>query len=83
MWSPRRARVMLRRTVLAAAVLLLSACGFRPLYATGGVADVSEELSQIEVAVIPDRPGQILRNYLIQGLNGGGRPAQPAYASSG
>ena len=76
MWSPKAISEL---AVLAAAVLLLSACGFRPLYATGGVADVSEELSQVEVAVISDRPGQILRNYLIQGLNSGGRPTQPAY----
>ncbi len=65
--------------VAVSALLLLSACGFRPLYATGGVADASEELSQVEVAVIPDRSGQILRNYLIQGINSGGRPADPVY----
>ena len=61
------------------AVLLLSACGFRPLYATGGVADASEELSRVEIGVIPDRSGQILRNYLIQGINSDGRPTDPAY----
>ena len=79
MWSPRTVRRAVRPALLAATVLLLAACGFRPLYATGGVADVSKELSQVEVAVIADRPGQILRNYLIQGLNGGGRPVEPAY----
>ena len=75
MWWPDRAG----RFAAVTAVLLLTACGFRPLYATGGVADVSEELSQVEVAVIPERSGQILRNYLIQGINSGGRPADPLY----
>src|SRR5690606_39504749 len=32
-----------------------------------------------EVGVIADRPGQILRNYLIDRLNPGGRPVDPAY----
>ncbi len=69
-----------RRLFLAlAATMPLSACGFRPLYATGGVADASDELSQVEIGVIPDRSGQILRNYLIQGINSGGRPSNPAY----
>lgn len=62
-----------------AAALLLAACGFRPLYATGGVADASEELSQVEIGVIPDRSGQILRNYLIKGINSNGRPTDPVY----
>ncbi len=62
-----------------AAALLLAACGFRPLYATGGVADASKELSQVEIGVIPDRSGQILRNYLIQGINSNGRPTDPVY----
>lgn len=67
------------RLALAVTVLMLAACGFQPLYATGGVSDVSEELSQVEVAVIPDRSGQVLRNHLIQGLNAGGRPDAPVY----
>ena len=81
MWSPRVAGRAVLPTVLAAS-LLLSACGLRPLYASGGITDVSEELSQVDVAIIPDRSGQILRNYLIQGLNTGGRPAEPVYRLS-
>lgn len=38
-----------------------------------------DELSQVEVAVIPDRSGQILRNYLLVELNPMGRPDHPAY----
>lgn len=78
MWW-RRTRQSMARPAILAAMLLLASCGFRPLYATGGLSDVSEELSRVEVAVIADRSGQILRNYLIQGLNGGGRPTDPSY----
>lgn len=70
-----------RRLFLAGAgVLTLSGCGFRPLYgdrqAFGPVAD---ELASIDVGVIADRPGQLLRTYLIQQLNPDGRPVDPAY----
>lgn len=75
-WRSARARAA---AAGLAALLLVSGCGFRPLYATGGVADASAELSRVEVAVIPDRSGQILRNYLIQGINSDGRPADPVY----
>ena len=70
-----------RGVILAGCLLLaLSACGFRPLYATGGIVDASAELAQVEVGVIPNRDGQILRNYLIQNINGSnGRPADPVY----
>ncbi len=57
-------------TALMAAVLLtVSACGFRPLYSgrTGG-AD-GGELAQIRIQSIPDRVGQILYNHLLDRLN--------------
>ena len=78
MWSPR-CRIRRGLAVLIAVLPLVAGCGFQPLYATGGLSDVSEELSQVEVGIIPDRSGQILRNYLIQGLNTEGRPADPTY----
>jgi len=78
MWLSRLTGRALLLTVLAAS-LQLSACGFQPLYASGGVATVTDELSLVDVAVIPNRSGQILRNHLIQGLNTGGRPADPEY----
>lgn len=78
MWSPSRLGRFWFLPV-SAAMLLMAGCGFQPLYATGGVSDVSDELSQVEVGVIPNRSGQVLRNYLIQGLNSGGRPDAPVY----
>ncbi len=71
---------------IAAAVLVAlalgagSGCGFRPLYGSGAVVgDVPEQLNQTEIAVIPDRTGQLLRVYLIEQMNPAGRPASPRY----
>ena len=70
-----------RRLFLAGAGLLaLSGCGFRPLYGDPeGFGPVADELASIDVGVIADRPGQLLRTFLIQRLNPNGRPADPAY----
>lgn len=79
-WSPNR-----RRAALAAVGLLfLGACGFQPLYgdratATAGPGGAPAAMAQIDVAVIADREGQILRGLLIEALNPEGRPAVPAY----
>jgi LPS-assembly lipoprotein len=77
-WSERRRRARIA-AVLAAALLTLAGCGFRPLYsgAVGG-ADAGL-LGQIQVATIPDRGGQILRNYLLDRLNPRGQPDVPRY----
>lgn len=61
-------------------VVLLSACGFRPLYAPasndgGPVAD----LAAVTVERIDDRPGQELRNQLIDLLNPGRSQVPPRY----
>ena len=69
------------RAVTAVAVAaLLCGCGFRPLYgrAENGT-QVALALSQIHVATIPDRTGQKLRNFLLDGLNPKGQPARPLY----
>jgi LPS-assembly lipoprotein len=72
------------RAVLASFVcLLLAGCesgGFRPLYATGpGGNGVNAKLSQIDIATIPSRVGQRVRNELIFENNGGALPAPPSY----
>ncbi len=68
----------------AALPVLLAGCGdsgFRPLYAssslTGG--NVNEKLAQIEIAPIPGRVGQRLRNELIFQKTGGGDSAPAVY----
>lgn len=61
---------------------MLAACGFRPLYQDpepkAGAAGVGSELAAIEIAPIPDRVGQLVRNDLLYHLDAsdGGGSAQ-------
>ena len=67
------------RSLFAVCLMLcLSACGFMPMY--GAAAHV--ERPDIEIANIPDRDGQYLRNQLIDQLNTAGRPADAPYILS-
>jgi LPS-assembly lipoprotein len=65
--------------------MLAAGCGdsgFRPLYASSALigSDVNEKLAKLEVAPIPGRVGQRLRNELIFQSTGGGNAAlQPIY----
>ncbi len=61
--------------------LLTSACGFRPVYGVNRdtPTGVEENLARVEIASIPDREGQYLRNALIDRFYREGRPFDPAY----
>ena len=64
-----------RRGVIgwSAGVLALGGCGFRPLYGTvGESAEVRERLSEINVLLMPERSGQLMRQALISRLQRGG-----------
>jgi len=58
------------------ALLTLSACGFSPVYSD---RSTSNAIGQIEISVIPDRSGQIVRNYLIDQFYQDGYPANASY----
>jgi LPS-assembly lipoprotein len=77
--TARRGRRSPAAAALLAAALALAGCGFQPLYGESPTGPVDETFADIQIGVIPDRSGQILRNFLIQRLNPGGRPADPAY----
>ncbi len=62
-------------------LVCLSSCGFQPLH-QADTAHVKEETSLIKIALIPDRQGQILRNYLLDSLNSYGEPENPIYRLS-
>ena len=62
-----------------AGVLLLTACGFQPLYGTGRDADASAQLAEVKIERIAERRGQILRNELLDRMNPRGEPARPSY----
>ena len=69
----------------AAACMLVAGCGdsgFRPMYASSAViggAEVNQKLAELEIAPIPGRVGQRLRNELIYQSTAGGHAAQPVY----
>ena len=55
--------------------LLLSACGFSPIYGShDNGAPVASALGNVQIANIPDRQGQQLRNHLIDRMHASGRP---------
>ena len=61
------------RPLLALALLALAGCGFRPVYATHGTTvPAAAGLSQVDVAIIPDRFGQLTREALQARLERGG-----------
>ena len=65
---PRRAgryTPRVKRALPVLALLALAGCGFHPVYATrGATAPVVAGLSQIDVALIPERFGQLTREAL-------------------
>ena len=86
--GPARVTLSHRSLVRALSLLLamapaLAACGnsgFRPLYGTTpSGAGLQERLAQLEVAPIPGRVGQRIRNDLIFQSSGGGELLPPAY----
>lgn len=76
----RRTGVRLLASCLLA--LSLAACGFRPLYAPTEAREQSvivESFDAIEIAPLPERAGQVLRNHLLDRLSPRGAPDDPAY----
>ncbi|MBV8094059.1 MAG: hypothetical protein JOY71_17010 [Acetobacteraceae bacterium] len=68
------AQVGRRRLFVLLAGSGLAGCGFRPLYmptASGGPGVAQRELAAISVDIIPDRPGQLLRQALQERLGAG------------
>jgi LPS-assembly lipoprotein len=67
-------RLVLRCGAAAVFALLLAGCGFRPLYQgpepAAGAVSVGTELAAVEIAPIPDRVGQLVRNDLLYHTRG-------------
>lgn len=62
------------------ALTTLSACGFRPLYATAGDDyQTAANMAQVKVALIDDRVGQLTRNALLETLTPRGQSSNPLY----
>ncbi len=56
---------------MAMAVLAVAGCGFRPLYSSRGSLNTpaQHELGAVDVGLIPERTGQLLRQALQQRMN--------------
>ena len=65
------------RAFALAALIALSACGLKPMYAGGSTGAVASSLSTIQVAPIPERAGWLVRNALVDRL--GGEASNPSY----
>ena len=64
---------------LLAALVLLEACGFRPLYGSRETGAAAAELAAVEIKPISERVGQQLHNLLLDRINPRGRPGNPRY----
>jgi len=62
----------MRRILLLPLLLLVSACGLRPLYAGGSSGPVAGLLRSVEVGPIPGQPGWLVRTKLVDRLGQAG-----------
>lgn len=73
----------MKNLLLITTLMLLTACGFEPVYGTMGKDEASSaaesNLAQIYISNIPDREGQYLRNALIDRFYRNARPREPLY----
>ena len=71
----------LRGLICIAVVLLLPACGFRPLYGTPGPdsASVSAKLAGVSIPEQSTRAGQLIRNAMLSAISPAGTSAPAAY----
>lgn len=85
---PAKAVLLSRRALLGGMGLTMavavtgcgSDAGFRPLYgATASGTPLDAKLAQVDIAKIPSRVGQRIRNELIFANTGGGDPLPPLY----
>ncbi|MBX9683140.1 MAG: hypothetical protein K2X41_05065 [Hyphomicrobium sp.] len=86
---PNSAPAIARAGIIAVGLSIVAAiggcsdggAGFRPLYGSAelGGAGVSEKLATVDIAPIPGRVGQRVRNELIFQSTGGGTPLPPEY----
>ncbi len=66
---------------IVAVGLLLTACGYRPLYGNQGKVTAAG-METVKIGLIENRTGQILRNLLLDQVNPNGEPIDPEYSLS-
>jgi LPS-assembly lipoprotein len=72
-------RIRLLALTAYATVAVLGGCGFEPLMGQSNHPHVQSGLERIRIAPIADRSGQILRNYLLDGLTPRGLQGSDLY----
>lgn len=79
----RAASLTASLAAFAAAALLVSGCGYKPVYGEQSAATVGDatraSLASVKIAGIADRRGQLLRNYLLDRMTPRGEPGVPRY----
>lgn len=70
---------MKRALLPLAALLALSGCGLRPMYAGGGSGAVAQGLAAVEVPPIQGKAGWLVRNALRDRLGQAGSPGAARY----
>lgn len=65
--------------MIAVAVLSSASCGFKPLYGERQTAVSQAALSQVWVAPLRDRVGQLLHIHLTKGMHPRGKPRNPVW----
>ena len=71
--------MLFKSPLIAVFCLTVSACGFQPLYGSKGSANIVANFSDIHIAPIKDRIGQLLSNELKHLLNPLRTPINPKY----
>lgn len=73
--------LLLKRIAACLLIMMLSACGFSPIYGKNSGQDIGVKhlLARTEIEVIPNREGVYLRNELIDRFYIYGKPQVPLY----
>ncbi|MEI6559586.1 MAG: hypothetical protein WCO00_14380 [Rhodospirillaceae bacterium] len=70
----------MKTIVIGTLLLLLGACGFRPMMGSGALdGDIVEQMGAVEISEIKDHIGQQLRNMLIDRFYHNQRSGKPKY----
>ena len=71
--------MIVRAALLALLALLITGCGLRPLYGTGGSHPTKMALGAVQVAPIDEQSGWLLRNALVDRLAAPSGSPEPRY----
>jgi LPS-assembly lipoprotein len=72
---------MMKNLLALASILIVTACGFTPMYGSSATTgkSVTAGLDKVEIAMIANAEGVYLRNALIDRFYQSGYPSSPAY----